>query len=154
MMADVLIKDSGKKGKGVFASRDFKQGELILTIDTSATIHKDNLQYLPLEEQNHTMYIGKKKYTVMKSPERYVNHSCKPNAYLKDYALFSKRAIRKGEEITCDYSLSSVDPWEMECNCKSKLCRHLIRGNLLQTDAAFLKINRKYIPKWLLAEVE
>ena len=129
---DVTVKDTGKKGKGVFASRAFNEGEIIITIDTTAVISKDDIHYLPLEDQDHTMYLGKGNYIVMKAPECYINHSCEPNCSVADNSVVARRAINEGEDITCDYSLSSVDPWKMECFCGSRDCRRIIEGDLLQ----------------------
>ena len=57
---------------------------------------------------------------------RYINHSCAPNAYIRIYRshieFYSRRAIRPGEEVTCDYGESHHDG-RLPCTCSSAACR-------------------------------
>ena len=58
-----------------------------------------------------------------------INHSCDPNLYsciLKGHILYmSKRAIRRGEELTVDYRFSDkID--DVPCRCGSRKCRGVI----------------------------
>lgn len=58
-----------------------------------------------------------------------INHCCDPNLYsriFKGHILYlSKRAIRKGEELTVDYHFSDkID--DVPCMCASALCRGTI----------------------------
>jgi uncharacterized protein len=63
------------------------------------------------------------------SGAEYINHSCDPNLYawnFRGHILYmSKRAIRKGEELTVDYHFSS-DIEEVPCRCGSARCRGTI----------------------------
>ena len=58
-------------------------------------------------------------------PDRYLNHSCDPNAGIVDNRrLVAIRAIAAGEEIRFDYSTTMAeDFWTLECRCGSPLCR-------------------------------
>ncbi|HTX35352.1 MAG TPA: SET domain-containing protein-lysine N-methyltransferase [Bryobacteraceae bacterium] len=58
-----------------------------------------------------------------------INHACDPNLHtriLKGHILyFSRRAIRRGEELTVDYRFSDkID--DVKCRCGSPLCRGTI----------------------------
>jgi SET domain-containing protein len=58
-----------------------------------------------------------------------INHSCEPNLYsciFKGHILYmSKRAIRRGEELTVDYMFSKkID--DVLCRCGAKSCRGTI----------------------------
>jgi SET domain-containing protein len=57
---------------------------------------------------------------------RYVNHSCSPNAYMRvcygRVEIYSLRAIRPGEEITCNYGPTHHDG-NLRCRCGSDNCR-------------------------------
>lgn len=58
-----------------------------------------------------------------------INHSCDPNLYtwnFKGHILYmSKRAIRRGEELTVDYRFSAkIEP--VPCTCGSAKCRGTI----------------------------
>ncbi|MBW3012268.1 SET domain-containing protein-lysine N-methyltransferase [Candidatus Woesearchaeota archaeon] len=124
-MADILVKKSKIEGKGAFAGRDFKKGEIILRWDTSKTLTKEQADNLPEHEQRYVSFFDGK-YILMHEPERYVNHSCDANTYAKDFCDVAKRDIRKGEEITTDYA-KEVPGINMKCNCGSKNCRKYIR---------------------------
>jgi len=60
---------------------------------------------------------------------RYVNHSCSPNAYIRicygRVEFYSKRAIRRGEEITCDYGETQHEGC-LSCRCGSANCRNFL----------------------------
>jgi uncharacterized protein len=55
-----------------------------------------------------------------------INHSCEPNLSarrIRGHILYlSRRAIRRGEELTVDYRLSKSAP-RIACRCGSKKCR-------------------------------
>jgi SET domain-containing protein len=57
---------------------------------------------------------------------RYINHSCSPNAYIRisngRVEFYSRRTIRAGEEITCDYGETHHEG-KLRCQCGSKNCR-------------------------------
>jgi len=59
----------------------------------------------------------------------YINHSCDPNAFMRiipgrKVAIFARRDIRPGEELTIDYR----DPYHPElCRCGATNCRSLRR---------------------------
>ncbi|MFM2307605.1 MAG: hypothetical protein RLZZ367_2274 [Bacteroidota bacterium] len=56
---------------------------------------------------------------------RYVNHSCKPNTYMRVFnyhvEFYSLRAIKKGEELTCNYGLTHHDG-KQKCGCGQPGC--------------------------------
>ena len=58
-----------------------------------------------------------------------INHSCDPNLYsciFKGHILYmSKRAIRRGEELTIDYRFSEKIG-DVRCRCGAKSCRGTI----------------------------
>lgn len=57
---------------------------------------------------------------------RYVNHSCKPNSYMRccygRVEFYSLRKIRKGEELTCDYGETHHDG-KLPCKCGAPGCK-------------------------------
>lgn len=60
---------------------------------------------------------------------QFVNHSCDPNLATRrihgHILYFSKRPIRKGEELTVDYRFRHDSP-RAECRCGSPKCRGII----------------------------
>ena len=63
------------------------------------------------------------------SGAEFINHSCDPNIAAKvvnGHILYmSKRAIRKGEELTVDYHFPKEDE-KVKCACGAKACRGTI----------------------------
>lgn len=57
------------------------------------------------------------------------NHSCRPNTAIlkvnRRLLLVALKKIRRGEELTHDYStlLGADDTWTMRCNCGEPRCR-------------------------------
>lgn len=53
-----------------------------------------------------------------------INHSCEPNAFVKDTRVLAWRCIGPGEEITLDYQITETKlAAPFECKCGSKICR-------------------------------
>ena len=109
-MADVVLKKSkiGQFEKGVFANRNFKKGEVVLHYNLKQLTQKefDELQ----ESEKQFTHVHQGKIVLYNSPERYVNHSNKPNTVqnLKEGCDFALRDIKKGEEITTDSTKDDV----------------------------------------------
>ncbi|MBI5415096.1 SET domain-containing protein [Candidatus Peregrinibacteria bacterium] len=123
----VLVKNSGIEGKGVFAHRDFKKGEIVLHWDTSHTLPKEKVEKMSNEEKKYISFLDGK-YVILQEPEKYVNHSCEPNTTAQHFCDVAMRDIQQGEEITADYSEELPPNTYMECNCGRKKCRKIIRS--------------------------
>jgi hypothetical protein len=134
MTHNVIVKKSPKQGKGVFAARDFKTGDFVLEIDDSHVVTDES----SLTEKEHAFdldYFGDK-IILLQEPEKYINHSCDPNVYVKTkngvrnvYAMVD---IKKDEEITYDYSINGDNEGTFTCNCGSANCRKVYHGNFFQ----------------------
>lgn len=148
MSSKVYVKKS-KHGKGVFAKRDIRKGETILKISGPIVTRRQTKN----AKEDYFSQIEPNRYVNARPPGRFINHSCNPNAGLKDSAtLVALRKIKKNQEIRDDYStFMDDDDWTMRCRCGSKKCRGVIK------DFKHLprNIKKKYImlgivPKWLL----
>ena len=57
---------------------------------------------------------------------RYINHSCRPNAeafiYGRRVWIYSKLALRSGEQITIDYGEEYVTAHMSQVGCKCEVC--------------------------------
>jgi len=87
-------------GKGVYAARDFAEGELVVPYNFKA-LTQTEFNALPTAEREWTHSFYGKIY-LFPEPARYVNHDDNPTTYPDlerqgDYAL---RPIKKGEPIT------------------------------------------------------
>ena len=121
---NVLIKDSKIHGKGIFANKDFKKGQIVLKWNPKeiTEIQFDNLS----EEEKEFAGLHEGKYRLMQPPERFVNHSCAPNTNSLDDCDVAIKNIKKGEEITSDYSKDVIPDFHMKCSCGSKNCKGII----------------------------
>lgn len=140
-MKTTEVKETKGKGKGVFALRDFNEGEFILNLD-GETWEKDSNEEYDERVDPPGGPIGRKKgkivYLASKSNWVYINHSCSPNAGLvNDKDFVARKKIKKGEEITQDYSAIDIEGIKagkkalgMSCNCGSENCR----GEILSYD--------------------
>jgi len=96
-MKDVYIGKGKLAGKGVYAARDFKKGELVTTWNLEE-LSRDDFDKLPESEHIfvHSFYG---KMFLFPEPSRYTNHSAKPT-------------VRSGFEKQCDYAISDIKKGE------------------------------------------
>jgi hypothetical protein len=60
---------------------------------------------------------------------RYMNHSCEPNAFIRDRDVFALRRIEPWDEITFHYNTTEYELSEpFDCRCASPRCDGQIRG--------------------------
>lgn len=138
------IKKSTIKGKSVYATRDIVKNEHLFHIDLNQlpSYTLDEIAGNPKLDAkgDHSDYVGNGRYVIDFSPASYINHSCSPNCIekmktivIKD--IYALRDIKKGEELTTDYTLTAVDQfagkgfWVMDCKCGSKNCRGKVTGD-------------------------
>ena len=121
----MIIGDSKIQGKGIFANRNFKKGKIVMRWDTSIALIESEARKIPKKERRYLVFSNGV-YIVSQSPEKYLNHSCKPNTMEKNYCDVAIRDINKGEEITTDYSLDPPPYIKMKCNCQNNNCKKII----------------------------
>ncbi len=127
-MPNIIVKRSKIHGKGVFANRDFKKGEIAVKYHLKP-LSEEEFNSLSKSEKRFTSFEDGK-YWLFPSPERYVNHSCSPNAAtnLKAKHDAAIKEIKKGEEILIDYSSDNIPGLNMKCKCGSKNCKKVIKN--------------------------
>ena len=115
-------------GRGVFAARPFLAGEVILAfsgprIGLAEALAKGDVEF-------NVLQIGDAEYQDIETPGVLANHSCEPNAGIKDdVSLIALRPLAVGEEIRWDYSTSMWESHEaikMLCRCGSSGCRGVV----------------------------
>lgn len=112
---DVVIKKSKIQGKGIFANKDFKKGEVVLKWNPKKLTIKEVNKLT--EKQKHYLEKEGNDYFLMQSPEKYVNRSCDANTTIRNQCDVAIRNIKKGEEITSDYENNNF-----KCKCGAKNC--------------------------------
>lgn len=108
-MRDVVIGEGKLAGKGVYAGRNFKKGEVVIKYNLKP-LTKEEYKSLPDKEKmfTHTHWGQTYLYSEL---ERYVNHNPKdPNIYadLVNQADVALRDIKKGETITGDATKDDI----------------------------------------------
>jgi SET domain-containing protein len=121
----VEVRASPKGGLGVFALKAFAEGEFIrerLIVQEITPEHP-----LPPDEDPAHAYQADGKWLLVGEPDRYLNHSCDPNAWLRYSAdrieLIARRPIRPGDEITLDYLINNSGGNSWPCHCGAARCR-------------------------------
>ncbi len=142
-------------GKGVFAKRDIRKNERILEFTGLIISEQQAKLWKGKEVEANLLQIDDNKYIdIEEEPGVLVNHSCQPNAGIKnDRILVALRNIKKNEEIFFDYSTTmDEDCWTMKCKCGSKKCRGIVKDfkylpKDLQKKYLDLDIVQKFIVK-------
>ena len=88
-----------------------------------------------LDEIRYAILISDKKWMIIKTDARYINHSCSPNCFINDkLEVITVKPVNKGEELTVTYNVvhEYENPgewdsrWSFKCQCGSKNCQGLI----------------------------
>lgn len=105
---DVIIKRGKIFGKGVFANRDFRRDEIVIKYHLKLLTGKEYENLSKTEKDFCHIHWGK--LYLYSSPERYVNHSSKPNTRqdLKKKCDVAIRDITRGEAITTDATKDDI----------------------------------------------
>jgi hypothetical protein len=134
----VRVGDAGHTGRGVFTAEPFRAGERILGFQ-GRVVHRQDLAGLTTWEREHLGEVTAETYQVLPEPRCYLNHACAPNAVSTLDAVYARRDIAVGEEITIDYRLNAHDDgdvWEMTCRCEAFAGEHVVRGDFFSLPAA------------------
>ena len=104
-MEDIVIGKGKLASKGVYAARDFRQGELVKFYNLKP-LSQAEFDALPKSEQMFVHTFWAKMY-LFPEPSRYTNHSASPNTYsdLQKMCDYASRLIKKGEMITTNARL-------------------------------------------------
>jgi uncharacterized protein len=132
-MTTFLVKNSTKEGHGLFATENYAPGHNLGRID-GVPLHKEEITNF--NEADDLLQIGTDLYLDMAGTQyNFINHSCVPNCKVQVHInaafLVSILPIKRGEELTFDYSSTSTEDeatWKMECKCHPFSCRKVITG--------------------------
>lgn len=118
------IQENHRFGRAIVATDDIAPNEIIFKFGGPLITLKE---FFDKYEWNYAnpLQIGEDTYIDLIEPYVLINHSCSPNAGVRNNGiLFALGQINAGEEITFDYSTTVDDvTWSMECDCHSPNCR-------------------------------
>lgn len=146
-LSPVEFRDRSLAGRGVFAKRSFKPGEVIVAYaPKQRRVDVDDPEAREAAHSKLTLLSAK--WTVI-IPDTNVpggwlcNHSCSPNAAIfsdREGRIQCIRAIRPGEEVTIFYGWVTQNEAERDpCWCGSLNCRGFINFDLTERDAALFE---------------
>ena len=152
MIRDVVVRDVGRKGKGVFALRDFKKGAFIFRRRNGKIVSDRDIPLLSDEDQRHLCELDWGISAVLLAPGCYLNHACDPNAMRKGSCVYAWRNIAQGEEITIDYRLNAYTGEQWECYCGSANCQGYVTSDFFSLDEEHQKAYLPYAPTFIRNE--
>jgi len=127
------VRKSKIHNKGVFAKKDIPKGTYIIEYIGRKISNDEADEISEKETEAGVIYLFEldKEITidgdVPWNPAKYINHSCEPNAdSINDDGhiwIEATRDIKKDEEITYDYCLTTDDYEDHPCRCGSKNCK-------------------------------
>lgn len=138
----IIVRNSRIHGRGVYAARRLKAGEVIIEYKGERIGWKEADRRPPSDpdDPHHTFYFSLSDgrtvidANVGGNAARWINHSCDPNCETEesdDGRVFiqAMRDIRKGEELNYDYALvidERMTPSlkrSYACHCGARNCR-------------------------------
>lgn len=152
MISDIIVKDAGKKGRGVFALRDLIRGELIFRRRHGQVVRNEDIDQLPEEDQQHLCELDWERSAVLLPPGCYLNHSCDPNAMRKGVNVYAWKDISQGEEITIDYRLNAFSGEHCPCYCGSSNCKGFFVLSFFALSEERQRQYLPYVPKFIRVE--
>ena len=121
----IEVRSSGQLGRGAFALRDFRKGDMVIRGVVEKVIENRG---------EHTFTIHGV-HVVLADPACLVNHSCDPNCKhvfneSGTFDFIARRDIARGEQITHDTSAYEyeVEHFSQKCMCGSENCRGEVKG--------------------------
>jgi hypothetical protein len=156
-MVRVYTSESAIHGTGVFAATLMKPGEIVLRIDDSrAVTGADPLDPSRGEEEHHCDYLAAGTVVLMQPPERFINHCCEPNTFVRTIAdhryVVALSEIRPGVEITYDYCINGYGDAEWQCSCGSPICRKRHLSGFFHLPNAVKTRYLALLDDWFIAE--
>ena len=129
-----VIRKSLIEGKGLFARRAIRKGEIV-AIKGGHVYDERGLakikskiaaSYVQIADG---FYIGAATAAEVKKNKIFINHSCRPNVGIRGQIIcVALRDIRAGEELTYDWAMEENAPDSTPCRCGAPNCRGLLTG--------------------------
>ena len=126
MKTEFELRGTSEKGEGVFATKSFEVGDIVMVGVIKEVLNRNN---------SHASQVGEHVYVLHAGLISKVNHSCDPDCGIKvnetgAHDFVAIKDISINEEITFDYAMRNynVGYFPKQCVCGSKKCRGKITG--------------------------
>jgi hypothetical protein len=141
----VEVRSSAKRGQGVYAVAACPAGERLREIAIERELTPD-APLGPTDDPSHA-FLADGKYLLVGYPDRYLNHSCDPNAYVEYFGnqlfLVARRDINPDEEICLDYLINNAGGDSWKCDCQASRCRGMTGRGFFDLPR---DVQREYLP--------
>lgn len=153
---NVVVRDSGIEGRGLFATEGLPAGVIVLRL-SGRLVTTDELAQL-IEHANaypshvyvDTLTIYENAHLVLppRSMIHFGNHSCDPNIWhVGPFEIATRRVIQVGDEMTIDYATQSgAAGLSMTCHCGSALCRGVVSSSDWRMPALQERYRHHWVP--------
>ena len=123
-LKNIIVKHTQGKGRGVFALKNFTEGEIVIFGIVDKVMTKQDI---------YSVQVGLEKHVFMEQIV-FMNHSCNPNLRVQEnqyggYNFISRKNISIDDELTFDYASTEwVTVTSSKCMCKEATCRGYLGG--------------------------
>ena len=133
-------------GKCMVANTEIDIGTIVQKYDG----HIVKWENVPIDEICYAILIDDRKWLIIESDARYINHSCDPNCVINDsLEVITVRPLNKDEELTISYNIvhKNENPggwdsrWSFKCECGSKNCQGLINKYINEDGSEWIPIS-------------
>lgn len=104
MMRRIRVRESPVHGKGVFARRRLREGQLVGRFEGDPTTENGTYVLWLIDDDGSEVGIRGR------NALRFLNHGYPPNAEFRDAELYAIRNVQPGAELLIDYG----EAWEAE----------------------------------------
>jgi uncharacterized protein len=134
------------EGKGLFARRRIRQGEIVAIkgghVYDARTLARVKARiaasYIQIADG---FFIGALTSAEVRRNKMFINHSCAPNLGIRGQLLFvARRDIAAGEELTYDWAMEEHGVGRTRCRCGARGCRRVLTGR----DWKIPRLQRRY----------
>jgi hypothetical protein len=148
LSAKLVVRESAIAGVGLFARARIEAGEVCSRLSGTVMDDAAFAEYVAGRSRYSALAVAEGVNLVQDEddPATMGNHSCDPNMWMGDaVTVVARRGIDIGVEATVDYALMTAnEDWSMVCNCRSALCRGVVRGG----DWRRIDLQQRYRGHW------
>ena len=153
-MKQIEARKSNIGGQGVFIFEAVEGGQVISEFRLEREITPESPLRQGKGERPEHCSMFDDRYCLVASPERYLNHSCEPNTYLRydegGIHIVALRNIEAGSELTVDYLINNSGGDSWLCNCGSARCRGETGHSFFTLPAAFQQDYLPLLAPWFI----
>ena len=144
--AEVEVRESKIGGLGVFTLEPLAAGQAVREFGIEREVTADTPLRPELGELPEHCPLIDRRFFLVGVPDRYYNHSCDPNVYLRfgeQIDVVARREIVAGSELTLDYLINNEGGYSWPCHCGATRCRGSTERSFFALPELF---QREYLP--------